>query len=180
MVKGDKSRPRKPEGLEGSPGHLMHRALQRMLEAYAAEAGADAPTHRQYVLLEATAQASEGGGLSQADLVRLTGIDRSTLAELAARMTTRGWLVRERSEADGRARSVTLSDEGRAVLEKVRPAVASADKRFLAALPKARREKFVEILTELAAADAGEKAEARLAAKAARKLKRAARGKTKI
>ena len=173
MVKGDKTRSRKADGLDGSPGHLMHRALQRMLEAYAAEAGSDAPTHRQYVLLEAAAHATESGGLSQAELVRITGIDRSTLAELAARMTSRGWLVRERSDSDGRARSVTLSEEGRAVLDQVRPAVAAADKRFLAALPKARREKFVAILADLAASDAAEKAEARLTAKAAKRSRKA-------
>ena len=177
MVKGDKTRSRKPEGLDGSPGHLMHRALQRMLEAYAAEAGPDAPTHRQYVLLEAAAQATESGGLSQAELGRITGIDRSTLAELAARMTTRGWLVRERSGSDGRARSVTLSDQGRAVLDQVRPAVAAADRRFLAALPKARREKFVDILADLAASDAAEKADARLASKAAKRDRKARKGR---
>lgn len=178
MAKGDEIKSA-TDGLNGSPGHLMHRALQLMLDVYVAEAGADAPTHRQYVLLEA---AGAGEGLSQTDLVRRTGIDRSTLAELAARMTTRGWLTRERSAADGRAKTVVLSDEGRAVLESVRPAVAAADRRVLALLPRRKREAFVDILAELAeAADAGpdrRKAELKAAKKAeklAKKDKKAAK-----
>lgn len=172
MAKPDK--PKSESGLSGSPGHLMHRALQLMLDVYAAEAGPDAPTHRQYVLLEA---ASAAEGLSQTELVRITGIDRSTLAELAARMTRRGWLTRERSAADGRAKTVALSDEGRAVLERLRPAVAAADGRVLGLLSRRRRDAFIDILAELArAADQGpdrKKSEAKAARKAEKAAKKA-------
>ena len=66
--------------LDRSPSHLLHRALQRALDIYAETAGPTAVTQRQFAVLAAVA-AHEG--LTQADLVRSTGIDRSTLAELS-------------------------------------------------------------------------------------------------
>ncbi len=66
-------------GLAESPSHLMHRALQLALDIYAEEAGPDGLTQRQFAVLEAVAARS---GLTQTDLVKATGIDRSTLADL--------------------------------------------------------------------------------------------------
>lgn len=162
--------------LARSPSHLLHRAVQLSLEIHSEEAGPDGLTQRQFAVLEVV-----GGhqGLSQTDLVRLTGIDRSTLADLVARMDTKGLLVRERSTLDARAMVVRLSDEGRAALETARPHMAVADERLLALLPKAKREVFVALLTELArTADRKpdeQKAEARAAKKAERESRKAAR-----
>uniref|UniRef100_UPI00289FAC49 MarR family winged helix-turn-helix transcriptional regulator n=2 Tax=Brevundimonas TaxID=41275 RepID=UPI00289FAC49 len=100
-------------GLAESPSHLMHRALQLALDIYAEEAGPDGLTQRQFAVLEAVAARS---GLTQTDLVKATGIDRSTLADLVARMTTKGLLERERSTLDARAKAVRLSPAGEAAL----------------------------------------------------------------
>lgn len=154
--------------LDRSPSHLMHRALQLALDIYAEEVGADGPTQRQFAVLEIAAR---NAGLTQTDLVRATGIDRSTLADLVARMTAKGLLNRERSALDGRAKTVSLSHEGHAVLEAVRAKVEAADRRILALLPKARRDSFMKLLTDLAdAADTAPEA-----AKAARRAEKLAR-----
>ena len=161
--------------LDASPSHLMHRALQLALDIYAEEVGADGPTQRQFAVLEI---ASRNEGLTQTDLVRATGIDRSTLADLVARMTARGLLNRERSVLDGRAKAVSLSEEGRALLDSARARVEAADRRILALLPKARRDNFMKLLADLAAvADAGpdEVKAARRAEKLARKAEKEAR-----
>lgn len=177
MVKSGKSKKTGP--LSQSPSHLMHRALQLALDIYAEEAGPNGPTQRQFAVMEAVA-AKEG--LTQTDLVRATGIDRSTLADLVSRMTARGLLARERSAVDARAKAVRLSAEGMALLEAARPRVIAADKRILALLPKSRRDGFLELLSDLATtADAApdvaraEAKAARKAAKEARKAEKAAR-----
>src|SRR5215469_17566675 len=108
-----KSKPEPQGPLERSPSHLLHRALQRALDVYAETAGPTAVTQRQYAVLSAVAMRE---GLTQADLVRATGIDRSTLAELVARMLGKGLLARERSNEDGRANTVSLTDKGRTAL----------------------------------------------------------------
>ena len=172
MVKSGKSK--RLGTLAESPSHLMHRVLQLALDIYSEEAGADGPTQRQFAVMEAVAAKS---GLTQTDLVRATGIDRSTLADLVSRMTTKGLLERERSAVDARAKAVTLSEAGKALLETARPKVEAADKRILALLPKGKREGFIELLADLAnAADAAPdlaRAEVKAVKKAAKEAKRA-------
>jgi MarR family transcriptional regulator, temperature-dependent positive regulator of motility len=137
--------------LSGSATHLLHRALQIALDYHAAAAGADGLTQRQYAVLAAAGAAE---GLTQSDLVRATGIDRSTLADLVARMMRKGLLERERSALDARANSVRLSDAGRLALsEGARPA-ADADEKFLSLLSPKKRETFVKMLASLAEAGA--------------------------
>ena len=132
--------------LERSPSHLLHRALQHALNIYTDAAGPGSPTQRQFAVLCAVAGDE---GLTQTDLVRATGIDRSTLAELVSRMIGKGWLARERSSADGRANTVTLTDNGRAALAEVEPKVAAADARILALIPSRARESFLTLLLTL-------------------------------
>ena len=173
MVKSGKQA-RRSGTLAESPSHLMHRALQLALDIYAEEAGEGGPTQRQFAVMEAV---SVKEGLTQTELVRATGIDRSTLADLVARMTTKGLLSRERSALDARAKAVRLSAEGQALLDAARPRVEAADKRIMGLLPKAKRDGFLDMLADLAAAaDAApdaEKAEAKLAKKAAKEVRKA-------
>ncbi|MEH6698655.1 MAG: MarR family transcriptional regulator [Brevundimonas sp.] len=151
MVKSGK-KAREAGSLAESPSHLIHRALQLALDIYAREVGSDGLTQRQFAVLEAV---SLRAGLTQTDLVKATGIDRSTLADLVARMAQRGLLSRERSTLDARAMAVRLTPEGEAALADARPRVVEADRQIMALLPKGRRETFLEILAELAgAADA--------------------------
>jgi DNA-binding MarR family transcriptional regulator len=163
-------------GLDASPSHLLHRALQLALDIYAEEAGPGAPTQRQFAVLAAVA---ENEGLTQTDLVKATGIDRSTLADLVARMIGKDLLDRERSVTDGRANTVRLSARGRAALDEARPRVEAADKRILGLLPGGKRDLLMKLLGDLAHAgetdggDGGDKA-ARKAQKARRKAEREA------
>ena len=173
MVKsGNKAK--RSGGLGASPSHLMHRVLQLALDIYAEETGANGLTQRQFAVLEAVSHRS---GLTQTDLVRATGIDRSTLADLVARMTTKGLLDREQSTIDARAKAVSLSAAGQAALDAARPKVEAADKRILALLPKGKRDGFLALLAELAGeADAAPdkaRAEVKAAKKAAREAKKA-------
>ena len=140
--------------LDRSPSHLLHRALQHALDIYADELGEGAITQRQFAVLNAV-DANEG--LTQTDLVRATGIDRSTLADLVARMMTKGLLGRERSPTDGRANTVRLTEAGRLALLEAAPRVEAADARILALLPGKQRDGFLKTLAALsAAAEAGQ------------------------
>lgn len=157
-----------------SVGHLLHRAAQRALDFYAEEAGPGAVTQRQHAVLAAVA-AREGA--AQADLVAATGVDRSTLADMVARMIDKGLLARERSNLDARANAVRLTDAGRAALDETGPKAAAADGRLLALLPKGKRKAFLEALDALATgvapvkkakADKGPKGEKKKKKKAAK------------
>jgi len=133
--------------LDRSPSHLLHRALQRALDIYAEEFGEGAITQRQFAVLAA---AQERDGATQADLVRITGIDRSTLADMARRMIDKGLLERERSTLDARANAVRLTDAGRAALTEAGPRMAAADGRLLKLIGGGgRRSAFVSLLQDL-------------------------------
>lgn len=132
--------------LEKSPSHLLHRALQLALDIYADEQGEGGVTQRQYAVLAAV-EAYEG--LTQTDLVRTTGIDRSTLADMVARMIVKGLLERQRSTSDARANAVSLTQAGRVALAEAKPKMAAADARLLRLLSSAKREALTAGLREL-------------------------------
>jgi MarR family transcriptional regulator, temperature-dependent positive regulator of motility len=171
MVKSGKQA-RRSGTLAESPSHLMHRALQLALDIYSEELGSDGPTQRQFAVMEAV---SVKEGLTQTDLVKATGIDRSTLADLVARMTTKGLLTRERSTLDARAKAVRLSAAGQALLDAARPKVEAADRRIMALLPKGKRDGFLDLLSELASAADAAPDQAKAEAKALKKAQKEAR-----
>ena len=151
-TKGDTKDGKSDHGgaLARSPSHLLHRVLQLALDIYAEESGAGGVTQRQFAVLAAVA---ENEGVTQTGLVRATGIDRSTLADMVARMITKGHLERQRSDLDARANTVSLTPAGAAVLEESRPKVAMADARILALLKPSKREGFLELLSDMAVSD---------------------------
>jgi DNA-binding MarR family transcriptional regulator len=90
--------------------------------------------------------------VSQTALVEITGIDRSTLAEMVRRMLDKGLLSRERTEEDQRANAVAISPSGRKALRAARLASERAEKALLEALPPVERPKFVKLLAQVAVA----------------------------
>jgi DNA-binding MarR family transcriptional regulator len=154
-----------PYRLGLSTSHLLHRAEQLAAERFTQLVG-DAPTLRQFAVLAA---AAETPGLSQSDLVRATGIDRSTLADMLKRMEKRGLIARAASEADARARSVTLTPLGVATFHGSISHARAADAAILDLLPRTKAKSFQNILTKLS----------KLADEAAAKAERAARRQAK-
>ncbi len=140
--------------LDESPSHLLHRVLQIAVDIYNGETGEGALSQRQYAVLMALDAESEG--LSQTDLVRITGIDRSTLAELVQRMLAKNLVARERSSVDARANLVRLAEEGRKALSDMQPRVLAADEKILALLSAPKRDSFVKLLRKITTAREGE------------------------
>ncbi|KQY35333.1 MarR family transcriptional regulator [Caulobacter sp. Root1455] len=160
--------------LARSPSHLLHRVLQLALDIYAEESGSGGITQRQFAVLAAVA---ENEGVTQTGLVRATGIDRSTLADMVARMITKGHLERHRSDQDARANTVNLTPAGAAVLAESRPKVAMADARILALLKPSKREGFLELLADMAVTDVHAEPEAKAKKLKAPKAEKPAHGK---
>jgi DNA-binding MarR family transcriptional regulator len=155
-------------GLSQSVTHLLHRVLQLALDYHAEASGPVGLTQRQYTVLAAAGAAD---GVSQSDLVRATGIDRSTLADLVARMISKGLLERERSATDARANTVRVSEAGKLALSEGGKPAARSDQRLLELLPQKKRESFVKTLTTLASAADATAAPAKPAAPKAEKVK---------
>jgi DNA-binding MarR family transcriptional regulator len=125
--------------------HLLHLASQRADNIFADQGSALTP--RQYVVL-AMLEGREGD--SQTDIVRATGIDRSTMAELVKRLLAAGYVRRQRSKTDARVKVVRLTDTGRKVLGSSRAAATLTEERLFAPVAASQRARFLAQLTRVA------------------------------
>lgn len=163
--------PRKANGnfeLSQSPSHLLRRCVQYANDLFSRESAASDLTKQQFTVLAAVEQ---NEGISQTDLVGLTGIDRSTLAEMIRRMIDKGLLDRERTESDQRANAVRIAAAGKKALRGARTANDRVEKTLLASLSAGDRSKFLKMLTTVASKAEATSSSARSAGKPARRMR---------
>ena len=129
--------------LDRSAMHLLHRAGQCATDLFLAAARNSGLTPRQYAVLTTIA---EEEGLTQTELVVRTGIDRSTLADIVARLIARGLIQRRRAKHDARAYAIKLTAQGAKALRDAEPGASATDSQLLATLPPAKRQEFLESL----------------------------------
>ena len=134
--------------LKSSPVHLLRRCSQFAADLFDLQNQASDLTPRQLTVLIAV-EANDGA--SQTALVTATGIDRSTLADMVARMIQRDLLARRRTEADARANSVRLTAKGARALKTAMGALKKTEQRLLAGIPASKRSEFVKHLAAIAA-----------------------------
>ncbi len=133
--------------LTRSAHHLLKRAAQYAATIYMDRVGKSGLTQRQYTVLAAV---NEYDGVSQTSLVKMTGIDRSTLADLVARLLAQGYLQRRRSKDDGRTNSVRITAAGKKILRSASPGADDSDRIILQSISPSLRRPFVEALGLLA------------------------------
>ncbi len=129
--------------LSGQPGHLLRLCQQRAVDLFAEEVGDDGPTPRQFAIM---LSAYQKPGLNQTDLVRLSGIDRSTLTEVLRRQVDRGLIRRERIRTDLRTNALYITPDGEDLLRRALPGVARAQQRILAPIADHLRDELMESL----------------------------------
>ncbi|MEL6872672.1 MAG: MarR family transcriptional regulator [Pseudomonadota bacterium] len=142
--------------------HLLHRASQSADDRLSNRLGELSLTPRQLTVLEAVARANE---VSQTALVDITGIDRSTLADIVKRLVDAGYLKRERTLRDARMYAVQLTESGNEVLDTARPIAAAVGDEILGTLPVDARSGLVDALDQIAKT-LGPVASARVSARA--------------
>ncbi|NYE69135.1 MarR family winged helix-turn-helix transcriptional regulator [Microlunatus parietis] len=125
-----------PGWLVGQASLFSHRLLIDRL----AEEGAR-PYH--YRLLAAL---DEAGPLSQADLGRRTGIDRSDVVAALDELVAAGFMERAPDEADRRRNVVTVTGAGKRRLRKLHRLVNEVQDEFVAPLTAAERKTLVRLL----------------------------------
>lgn len=131
-----------------SPSHLLKRAAQYSNHIYMGEVGKLGLTHRQFTVLLAV---DNNDGKSQTDLVKVTGIDRSTLADLVSRLLAQGYLQRRRTKDDGRTNAIRITAIGKKALKTAQPGAEEVDRLLLGLVPAADRKCFLDCLAVLAA-----------------------------
>lgn len=137
------------DGQHSSALHLLHRAGQCADELFAYSVGEVGLTPRQFAVMVAIQSSDEP---SQTTLVERTGIDRSTMADIVRRLTSRGLVQRRRTRRDARRYAVRLTDKGEAALKQAEPAARTTDERLLAALSPTQRDAFLRSLSRIVTA----------------------------
>ncbi len=135
--------------LARSFSHLLKRAVQYSVHRYNDEVGKSGLTHRQFTVLAAV---DANDGKSQTELVKITGIDRSTLADMVARLMAQGLVQRRRTKEDARTNSVRLTPQGKKMLKAAQSGAEDVDKSLLSMFSVADRKSILDCLSEISAA----------------------------
>jgi DNA-binding MarR family transcriptional regulator len=135
--------------LARSFSHLLKRAVQYSVHRYNEEVGKSGLTHRQFTVLAAV---DANDGKSQTELVKITGIDRSTLADMVGRLMAQGLVQRRRTKEDARTNSVKLTPLGKKMLKTAQSGAEDVDKTLLGQFAVSDRKTLTDCLTELATA----------------------------
>ncbi|OYW52895.1 MAG: hypothetical protein B7Y80_19285 [Hyphomicrobium sp. 32-62-53] len=125
---------------------LLYRAVQVADDLLAQSVG-DSITSRQLSILYAVDTLDKP---TQKQIVAVTGIDRSTVSDIAARLVKRGWLSRRRDPTDARRYGVKLTPAGKQILNEVLPVAKNVDCHVLAALTAKEQEQLIALLQKIA------------------------------
>lgn len=133
------------------PGHLIRRLHQISTEIFlrrAREAGHDL-TPVQFAALDALSHAP---GTDQASLAEAVAKDRATIGAVLDRLEQKGLVKRDENSRDRRARVLTLTESGEAVLSALLPTVEAVQAEILAGLSDAEYRRFVELAAKAVSA----------------------------
>ncbi|MDR2327504.1 MAG: MarR family transcriptional regulator [Acidovorax sp.] len=135
-----------PAELENYPGYHIRRLQQIAVAVFMEETEEFGVTPVQYAALSAVLRQP---GIDQRTLARNIGFDTSTIGCVIDRLEARGLMLRSTSPSDRRVRLLTLTDEGRELLQLAEPSVLRAQRRMLEPLPDDKRALFMEMLSLL-------------------------------
>jgi DNA-binding MarR family transcriptional regulator len=141
--------PSPPPDIHDKPGFLIRRCQQIALALFLDHCAEYDLTPVQYALLKA---AEAEPGADQITLAGMAALDRSNAARLAVALEARGLLHRAPDPEDRRARRLSLTPAGHALLHRAAAAVERVQEELLAPLAPAERHAFVAALARIAEA----------------------------
>jgi MarR family transcriptional regulator, temperature-dependent positive regulator of motility len=124
------------------PGHLMRRALQVMNVLWSKEVS-HTITSPQFAALNALHREPN---IDQRTLGERISLDRSTMAEVVARLTARGLIRGERHSSDGRRKTIRLTPKGYMALQQLIPATHTMTGRLVGALDEQEQAELLRLL----------------------------------
>lgn len=118
------------EGPKQSPGFLLWHISTSWRSSIEAVLKTLGLTHPQFVILAATGWITRNGEIAtQAAIGKLAGLDPNTTSQIIKGLEQKELIKRDKS-LDGRAKNVSLTSQGAAILARAMPAVEKADAKF--------------------------------------------------
>ena len=136
---------RPAEDLMLHPGHLLRRALQAMNLLWDHEVS-HIITSPQFAALNALYGEA---AIDQRTLGERISLDRSTMAEVVARLSARGLITTARDTNDGRRKTIRLTPKGVATLQHLIPRTHVMTGRLVGALDTKERAELLRLLTNV-------------------------------
>jgi len=145
-------RQRPPDGgplpaLAGRLGYLMKHAHQRLTDLTGSALAPFGISGRELAVLTAI---DDRAPLSQQEVARRLGVDRTTMVALIDDLENKNLVQRRQDPGDRRRNVVILTDAGHVTLRRARAAAEEAERRFLAPLSGAEDSAFTEALRAVA------------------------------
>ncbi|WP_314172390.1 MarR family winged helix-turn-helix transcriptional regulator [Streptomyces winkii] len=134
--------------LRTHPGHLARRLQQAHSLLWGAMVSEET-TSPQFAVLNAL---EEKPGMDQRTLSEHVHLDRSTIADLVARLAGRKLVERVRDPEDGRRNVLKLTDDGRRLHRRLVTRTARMNRVFLAPLDSAEQETLLRLIARVAEA----------------------------
>ena len=133
--------------LERQAGHLLRRAHQRHSAIFQEDIGDYQLTPLQFAAL---VKLRDVGEVSQNLLGRLTAMDAATMQGVIKRLASRNLILRRPDPDDRRRLILSLSDEGRGLIDSLMSNGGKITERTLAPLDQDEQKVFLALLAKLA------------------------------
>ena len=130
--------------IHGMAGHLIRRLNQASTQVFTRqvqEAGVDL-TPVQFAAMDAI---TNHPGIDQAGVALRIAYDRATIGGVIDRLEQKGYVTRNVSKQDRRAREVWPTDKGVRVYEDILPVVAALQDEILPGLSAEERAMFLDL-----------------------------------
>lgn len=144
-----------PGGMAGQLGYLLKHVQLRFFELGNAALAPLGISGREATVLRAI---DSPAPLSQAEIARRLGVDRTTMVALIDDLQQKGLAQRQQDPGDRRKNVVELTAAGRRTVQRAARVIEEAERRFLSPLPAGEAELFRSALRTLlfsATQDAG-------------------------
>jgi len=138
-----------PDDLMTHPGHLLRRAVQAMNLLWDEEVS-HSITSPQFAALNALYGEPN---LDQRTLGLRVSLDRSTMAEVVARLSARGLIRTVRDMRDGRRKTITLTSKGMHTVQQLIPRTHAMTARLVGPLDTPQRDELLTLLTKVVRAN---------------------------
>lgn len=133
--------------LAAQPGPLIRRLQSLHASIFVSVLGSEV-TSPQFGLLTVVARQ---GTVDQGDALVEANLDRSTGADVAARLHRRGLLLQEVDPDDSRRRLLSLTRDGEQLLDRLMPDAATVGDRLLSPLDESERHTLMDLMAKVVA-----------------------------
>ncbi len=127
-------------------GYWLRMVSNHVSAAFAAKLADKGVTVAEWCVMRAL---YDTDAIPPSHLAQTMGLTRGAITKLADRLIAKSLILRQANKQDGRAQTLTLTDEGRALVPDLAALADCNDAEFFDALPPEERETLIRLLKSL-------------------------------